>query len=122
MLITCRSVNFKILYNADDEPEEDEDRVRRLKLVKERALDKAKSDESSVSNKDDNYPNSDKTQKKQADAEDEKKKDDDAKVRVLDKAKSDESSVSNKDDNDPNSDKTQKKQADAEDEKKKDDD
>merc|ERR1712151_154496 len=70
---------FKILYNADDEPEEDDDRVRRLKLVKGRSLDKAKSDESSVSNKDDNDPNSDKTQKKQADAEEEKKKDDDSK-------------------------------------------
>merc|ERR1712083_171996 len=68
-------------------------RIRRLKLAegrsldkakkdddaKVRVLDKAKSDESSVSDKDDNDPNSDKTQKKQADAEDEKKKDDDAK-------------------------------------------
>jgi len=115
---------FKILYNADDEPEEDDDRVRRLKLVETlsgRALDKAKSDESSVSDKEENDPNSDKTEKKQADSKDEKEKTDDA-ARVLGKNKADdESKVTDKEEHDPSSKETEKKQEDSEKEKKKED-
>lgn len=114
---------YKILYNADDAPgEDDDDRVRRLALTNpdDRKLDKAKGDGDKVEKDEGESPSSDKSQKKEADAEDNKKKEDDS--RVLDKAKGDGDKVEKDEGESPSSDKSQKKEADAEDNKKKEDD